>query len=195
MPINKLRERMDRISVIIISILIAFTGILLIIVYFFTQGTAAHLAVSIGSVLFSVLVTIGFVTFLSLQIVPYTLDFRLGFRRGIKGGLTSMLRNEHRLSNVELRGTVRFLRGSLRDLWNFKTPIDTTRLEEGLTSIADDTSHLSHYELNYIKMMLERGRRRLRRARFALIVGIAFMFFLVGCVTGMLFEHWVNLIK
>jgi hypothetical protein len=186
MPITLLQEGMDKIVMKILKLL-GIIFITLLIIAFFAGNTTLWRAIIILSVLMTALVSIVLISGLSIQLVAYSIDFRLGFRRTIKPRLTVLLGNKHRLSNTEVRGTVRFLRKSLRDLWNFDTPIDTTKLEEGLTSITDNASRVSHYELNSIEIMLHRGRRRLRQVRFLLIVGIAFLFFLIGCGTGILF--------
>jgi hypothetical protein len=192
MPITRLQEGMDRIVMRILKLLGIVVAILLMIA-FFAGDTTLWRAMIILSGLMIALLSIMLISWLSIQLVAYSIDFRLGFRRTIKPRLTVLPGNKHRLSNAEMRGTVIFLRNNLRNLWNFDTPIDTTKLEEGLTSMTDDASRVSHYELKSIEIMLHRGRRRLRRVRFLLVVGIAFTFFLIGCMTGILFVYWINM--
>lgn len=195
MLINFLREKIDKIALIVLILLCIIFVILLMIVLFAGMTTFWRAVVILG-VLVMALGMIMLFSWLGIRLVTCLIDFRLSFRRTIKPRLATLLGNRHRLSNAEVRGSVRFLRNNLKNLWNFDTPIDTTKLEEGLTSITNDTSHISHYELNDIKMMLDRGRRRLRQVRFLLMVGIAFVFFLIGCATGIFFIiYGIHLIK
>jgi hypothetical protein len=194
MPITYLRKNMDKIAWIILKLLGIVCFALLIIVLFAGMTTFWRAVLVLG-MLAVILWTIMLISWLSIWSINFLIDFRLSFRRAIKPRLTTVLGNKHRLSNAELRGSVKFLRNNLKNLWNFDTPIDITKLEDGLTLITNDTSHVSHYELHSIKMMLDRGRRRLRRVRFLLMVGIAFIFFLIGCATGILFVYWSDLMK
>ncbi|MEZ5671119.1 MAG: hypothetical protein R3E08_01565 [Thiotrichaceae bacterium] len=135
-------------------------------------------------------------TLLVFSIVYYGIDFFSGAntKKILKQNLDLVSGDKHRLSVTELHRMTLFVRRSLREKLLFKHHIDLSVVKDGLTSITDNSSHVSHFELDRVKWLLRRGSKMLFYVTFSLIVSIAFIFFIVGCVVGIYFDHQYDLV-
>lgn len=175
----------------IMALLTVLLGVLGVAVYF--NKYAALFWIALVSVLLLIIV----VTVALFFLLYYNVDGLIHANSVLRRSLTVVGSNRHHLSNTELHRVRVFLRRSLRDILLFGVwvPVDLSKVKEGLTSITDNSSNISHYELDRVGWLLRRGRRLLLEIAFSLIIGIAFLFFIVGCVVGILLEHWYHLIK
>lgn len=176
--------------IVLIGLLLALFGMWNV----FSLSEPARLSLWI---LLSVLLSIYIVTLLVFSIVYYGVEFFTGLnsRKTLKQNLASVSGDKHRLSTTELHRMTLFVRRSLREMLLFKPRFDLSTVREGLTSITDNSSHVSHFELDRIKWLLRWGGHALFYVWFSLIVSIAFIFFIVGCVIGIYFDRHYHLVE
>jgi hypothetical protein len=175
----------------IMALLTVLFGGLGVAVYF-NKYAALFLIILVGALLLIIIVIIAL-----FSILYYSMDSLIQADSVLRRSLMVVASNRHRLSNTELHRVRVFLRRSLRDILLFEVlaPVDLSTVKEGLTSITDNASNISHYELGRIGWLLRNGRWLLLRIVLSLLVGITFLFFIGGCVVGVLLEHWYHLIK
>jgi hypothetical protein len=175
----------------IITALIVLFGVLGVAVYF-KKYAALFLIALVGVLLLIIVVTVAL-----FSLLYYNVDGLIQANSVLRRSLTVVGSHRHRLSNTELHRVRVFLRRSLRDilLFGVLAPVNLSKVKEGLTSITDNASDISHYELDRIGWLLRKGRWLLLEIAFSLLIGIAFLFFIVGGVVGILLEHWYHLIK
>lgn len=127
--------------------------------------------------------------------IRYYFDRALRSGRILTRSLAPVTGIEHQLSQTELHRITTILRRSLSDVWMLDTPMDEAKIRRGLTSISSHSSEITHFELERINWLFERGKKKLRKTRFALMTTLIFSGFIAGCFIGIYLQHWYHFLK
>lgn len=156
-------------------------------------------AFDIFKILFIALVLSGLFAWGSVRIagffIYYYVNRALHSGRTLTRSLAPVTGIEHQLSQTELHRITTILRRSLSDMWMLDSPMDEAKIRRGLTSISSNCSEITHFELERINWLFERGKKKLRKTRFALMTTLIFSGFIAGCFIGIYLQHWYHFLK
>lgn len=158
-----------------------------------------HHAWNIFVILSITLAIITIVAWLSIYITEFLIyryvDRSIRSGRVLTRGLASASGTQHQLSHTELHKIAIQLRRDLADVWMFRTPMNEAKIKQGLTSITDNSSQITHFEFERIKWLFHRGQKKLRKTRLALMTLLTFSGFIAGCVMGVYLQNWYHFLK